>query len=148
MEFELEKTVNYRIVTAASLLKRSIYRIIAKNNLEITPEQWSLLYFLWKDDGLTVGELAEKSKKDFANATRIIEKLVTLGYAEKIRNVEDSRKINIHSTKKGKEIKEQIVVCLQESLEISVNGISKEEQSILVDLLLKIERNLLSVLSV
>jgi MarR family transcriptional regulator, organic hydroperoxide resistance regulator len=145
--FNLENTVNYRIAMAESLLKRYIFRIIAKDKLKITPEQWAILYFLWGNDGLTVGELAEKSQKDFANTTRIIDKLVAIGYVDKRKNATDSRKCNIYTTPSGKAIKDDVVKCWEKSLIISLKGITKEEQATLIKLLLKVENNALAGLN-
>ena len=148
MAFDLENTVNYRIVTTESLLRRSIFRVISHNSIEITPEQLPMLYFLWRKDGLTVGELAKNSKKDFANTTRIVDKLIAAGYAEKRQNTDDCRKYNIYVTNLGEAIKEIVHKCWHESLGIATNGISKKDQTLLISLLLKIDENILAFLDV
>lgn len=141
-DFDLVNTVNYRIAVVEAQLRRMIYRIIAKNNLKITPEQWTVLYFLWDNEGLTIGELAEKIKKDLANTTRIVDKLIAMGFADKRKNSEDSRKYNVFATSEGKAQKSGLVECWETSLNITLNGISKEEQGTLIHLLKKVEANI------
>ena len=142
-EYNLDKIVNHKIATVAVLLKRQAFRLIADNNLEITPEQWVLLYYLWEKDGLSIGELATKSKKDFGNVTRIVEKLIKSGYVEKLKSKTDSRKSNVYILPKADSIKNKIMKCWVESSEISLKGISENEQKILLDLLQKVENNII-----
>ncbi len=143
MEFNLEESVNHNIATLAVLLKRQVFRIIAENDLEITPDQWVVLYYLWQEDGLTVGQIASKAKKDFANATRIVDKLEKLGYVEKRKGKEDSRKSNIFILPKADSIKDKILKCMTESMTISLNGIDETEQKCFMNTLAKIEKNIL-----
>ena len=142
-DLNLDHFVNHRIATVATLLKRQIFRIIAKNNLKITPDQWIILHYLWEKNGLTVSELAQKSRKDFANVTRIIDKLVKAGYAERYVNQNDNRISHVYVLPKAEEIKEEIHKCWMESTEISLQGINDSEQKLLLALLQKIEDNIL-----
>jgi len=144
MEFNLDHSVNHRIATVATLLKRQIFRIIAENKLEITPDQWVLLYYLWDEDGLSIGELVAKSKKDFANVTRIADKLIKSGYLEKRKSEIDSRKSNLFILPKALEIKNQITKCWEESTAITLHDISEEEQQRFLKTLQKIEDNIFS----
>ena len=143
MEFNLDHTVNHRIATVAILLKRQVYRIIAENKLEITPEQWVVMYYLWKENGLSVKEIASRSRKDMGNVTRIVDKLSKLGYVSRRKGEKDSRVSNIYILPKAEEIKEQIQNCWRESTEIAINGISDAEQQLLLGILDKVEKNIL-----
>ena len=67
--------VNHKIAKLSGIIKRQIYQIISEEGLDITPEQWVLLVNLWENDGQTIGDLVTQSQKDFANVTRIVEKL-------------------------------------------------------------------------
>ncbi len=144
MEIKLENSVNHRIATLAVLLKRQVFRIIADNQLEITPDQWVIMYYLWEENGLTVGDLAKKSKKDFANVTRIIEKLSKLGYVSKKKSLKDSRSVLIFILPKAEEIKGKIYACWQQSISIATNGITDSEQAAMLALIEKMENNILT----
>ncbi len=143
MNFKLENSVNHRIATLAVLLKRQVFRIIAKNNLNITPEQWVIMYCLWQENGLPVGEISNRTKKDFANVTRIVNKLEKLGYVKKVKSTKDSRSINICILPKADEIKNDIQNCWKESTEIALQGITKKEQENFLKIIEKIENNIL-----
>lgn len=147
MDFNLDKSVNHRIATLAVLLKRQVFRIIAENELEITPDQWVVMYYLWEKNGLSVGEIASKSKKDFANVTRIVDKLEKSGFVEKRKSKDDSRKTNIYILPKADNIKQKIHNCWSESSAIALKGISTSEQQFLLDIIQKMEDNILDKLS-
>lgn len=144
MEIKLENSVNHRIATLALLLKRQVFRIIADNKLEITPDQWVVLYYLWEDNGITVGDLATRSKKDFGNVTRIVDKLSKLGYVTKKKSKTDSRSVLVYILPKADEIKDKIYICMQQSIDIATNGIKESEQAFMLDLIEKMERNILN----
>lgn len=142
----LDFTVNHRIVTVAGMLKRQIFRIITAGGVEITPEQWNILSYLWIENDLSVGELVSRSKKDFANVTRIVDKLAARGYVVKRRNDKDARSVHIRATELGLSIREQVEKCWDQSLAISLNGVSPEEQQAMLDILKKIETNVIRFL--
>ncbi len=143
MAIKLEDSVNHKIATLAGLLKRQVFRIIAENKLNITPDQWVILYYLWQEDGLTVGSLASLSKKDFGNITRIIDKLVKLEYVEKRKSDIDSRVSHIFLLPGAEEIKESIQKCWKQSTDIALKGINDSEKSLMLNLLDRIESNIL-----
>lgn len=144
MKINLDKSVNHRLAILAVSLKRQAFRLITENQLNITPDQWVILYYLWEEDGLSVGFLAKKAKKDFANTTRIIDKLVILGYIEKRKSSIDSRIYNIHLLPKAETIRKTINKCWEESTNIAMKNIDASEQLVLLDLIDRIEKNVLS----
>lgn len=143
METDLENIVNHRIAMLASLAKRQIFKIIAENNLDITPEQWVVMHFLWKENGLSIGEIARKSKKDFANVTRIVERLAKMGYVTKRKSKKDGRSFNVFILPKADEIRNDIEKCWKQASETALNGITDSEQQYLIDIFDKIEKNIM-----
>ena len=147
MDNNLDARINHRIAILSGLIKRQVYRIIAEEGIDITPEQWSILSYLWEEDGLTIGEIVSKSRKDFANVTRILGKLEKQGYIQKMKNEKDGRSFLVYATEKSYAIKEGIDKCQQRSLAISLNGISREEQHIFMQILERLEKNSLDFLN-
>lgn len=143
----LDTRINHRIAILSGLIKRQVYRIIAEEGVSITPEQWGILSYLWEEDGLTIKEIVLRSRKDFANVTRIIGKLEKQGYIRKSKNEKDGRSFLVYCTEKSNEIKQNIGKCQNRSLEISMNGISKEEQSVFLQIIERIEKNSLNFLN-
>jgi DNA-binding MarR family transcriptional regulator len=130
----------------AGQTKRLVYRVIAESGLTITPDQWTVLYYLWKEDGLTMGELAACMKKDFANVTRVVELLVRDGYIKKVRNSEDKRSYRVFIQPKVNGIQAAIENVFQIMETLSLKGISKDEQKVMLGILARIESNVIEQL--
>ena len=141
MNIDLENNVNHRLAAVAAQSKRLIYRIISESGLSITPEQWMVLYQLWQEDGLTIGQLASNTKKDFANITRVVELLVRDGYIRKVKNPKDKRSCCVFILPKANEIKEDIQNVFHSMTKLSLKGINSKEQIFLLDILARIESN-------
>ena len=85
----------------------------------------------------------DSGKKDFANVTRIIDKLAKLGYVCKKKSKKDNRISNVYILPKAEEIRAKIENCWKESSAIALEGVSKTEQETLLNILDKIESNVL-----
>ncbi|TWV15167.1 MarR family transcriptional regulator [Bacteroidaceae bacterium HV4-6-C5C] len=147
MENKLDAHLNHRIAILSGLIKRQVYRIIADEGINITPEQWSVLSYLWDENGLTIGEIALRSRKDFANITRIVDKLQKQDYIYKKKNEKDGRSYLVYYTEKADNIKNRIEKCQNRSSDISLNGISTEEQRYIIDIIDRMEKNSLDFLN-
>lgn len=144
LKMNLETTINHRIAILAGLLKRQAYRIISENNLTITPEQWVVLYYLWEKNGLTIGEISAKTKKDFGNVTRIVVKLEKMGYVEKRKSNRDNRSFKVFCLPKSEAIKKEVRNCWKQSSDIALEGVTQSEQQSLLEIIGKIETNILN----
>ncbi len=142
MDYKLDDVVNHRISMLAIFMKRQILKILAENGLEITPDQWVVLYYLWQENGLSVGEIARRSNKDFANVTRIVDKLVKMKYVTKKKSGKDSRISNVFILPKGENIKIDVQNCWKQASDIALNNVSESEQVQLMEILEKIEKNI------
>jgi len=142
-KYNLETNINHRLATVAMLLKREAFRVISEKNLNITPEQWVVLYYLWEEDGLSIGNLVKRSKKDFANISRIVEKLIASGYVEKKRSPEDGRSFHIYLLPKAFLIRNEVQKCWQELSDMLADNMSEQEKSSFLKILDKIEDNLI-----
>lgn len=144
MDFNLENIINHRISMLALLMKRHVLKLIADNHLDITPEQWVVMFYLWQENGLSIGEIASRSKKDFANVTRIVDKLIKMEYVTKKKSKKDGRIFHVFIQPKADEIKDDIQNCWKQASDIALNELSMSEQQQLEKILAKIENNISS----
>ena len=140
--FNLEKSINHTIVYASILLRRQLFSLFRKNHIEITPEQWVVLYYLWLQDGLSLGELAKKTKKDNANITRIINRMEKQSLLRKSNKSNDKRFFYIYLTKEANSIKPSVFESILKSTAISTKGLTEKEQETFLTLLNKIIANM------
>src|SRR3954453_9211395 len=67
----------YSFITgmASTALARRLQKNFKQANIDITIEQWSVLYHLWKEDGLSHQELCNRSFRDKPSITRLVDNL-------------------------------------------------------------------------
>lgn len=83
---------------------------------EISPEQWSVLYYIREEEGLIQKELAERSGKDKPTVTRILDALEEKGLITRKAAEHDRRSYRIYPTDKGMKLSE-----LTEPIERAMN---------------------------
>ena len=91
----------------SAAINRKLSRNFRQNGLEITPEQWTVLIFLWEKDGVTQQELCNATFKDKPSMTRLIDNMERQHLVVRISDKKDRRTNLIHLTKDGKELEER-----------------------------------------
>jgi len=129
----LDRSINHHIAISSIMMKRVLFKILAKNNLNITPEQWNILYYLSEKGSMTIGEMSKYTYKDFANTSRIAQKLEKLGYIVKMKSEKDKRTASISITDSGRNINKEIHKCAYQAMNICTEGIGVEEQNIILN---------------
>lgn len=135
---DLSKSVNHHIAISAIMIKRVFFKILNDNKLDITPEQWNVLYYLDKSNGMTIGELSKITYKDFANISRICQKLETAGFITKKNDKLDKRVFQLFITDKGKELNNKLHECANKSTNIALDEIDDETRLLMVKYLKKV----------
>lgn len=143
-DFNLENIINHKISMLSILMKRQVLKIITNNKLNVTPEQWVVMFYLWQENGLSIGEIANRSKKDFANVTRIVDKLIKMKYVIKKKSKKDGRSFLVYIQPTADNVKKDIQDCWKQASDVALNEISEAEHQQLVKILDKIESNILT----
>ncbi|RKP44808.1 MarR family transcriptional regulator [Cohnella endophytica] len=108
----------------------------------ITPEQWSVLYQIDKEEGLMQKEIAERSGKDRPTTTRILDLLEDKGLIYKQVGDNDRRSFHVYINDKGRSlIRDTIPVERMSATEVK-KCISDDEYESLMKLLKIINRHL------
>ena len=87
--------------------RRAMQRTLKRNNAGITFEMLQILSSLWHEQGITQQVLAERTAKDKACLTNLMNNLEKKGYVERIRTEADRRVVRIALTSKGRKALEQ-----------------------------------------
>jgi len=131
-KINLSQSVNHHIAISAIMIKRVFFKIISDHKLDITPEQWNILYYLDKSNGMTIGELSKITYKDFANMSRISQKLENAGLISKQKDVIDKRISKLFITEEGKLLNNQLHECASQSTNIALKGFDHESKEMMV----------------
>lgn len=137
------KLIGDAIVQAGRAVKVYMLDVFAKENYEITPEQYVVLSMLSEESMLYQNKLCEELHKDKSNMTRILSVLEEKGLIEKIQSTENKKQVNmIKITSRGKEIRNQITPQTQFAREKYLDGISQDDMYTCIKVLTKIQENL------
>jgi DNA-binding MarR family transcriptional regulator len=106
----------------------------------LTPKQFSLLAFLWKQDGLSQVELSDKCQIDRTTLGGLIDRLQKQGYVRREPNPEDRRAFQIYLTEKGQALEEELLAIARKVTDSFTAGLSSAETETLRQLLKKLRR--------
>lgn len=90
---------------AYTALSRRLQKNFRDAGIDITSEQWSILYTLWEEEGLTQQELAQRTFREKTAITRLIDNLERGGLAIRVADKSDRRTNLIYLTKAGRQLK-------------------------------------------
>lgn len=136
---ELYSVINAMAVNA---INRRLQKNFRNAGIEITIEQWSILYHLWKQDGLTQQQLCDKTYRDKPSITRLIHNLEKMGLVARNNSEIDKRKNHIHLTVKAKKLQEISIDIANETMDEALVGIDKTEIETVKNVLQKVYDNL------
>ncbi|MBW8034267.1 MAG: MarR family transcriptional regulator [Planctomycetes bacterium] len=102
-------------------------RMLKDFGIEINSAQGRIMFALWKQDGIAINELAQKTQLKKSTLTSMLDRLEKMGYVRRQRCTKDRRKILIKRTNKDKNLESQYVELSQEITKLYYKGFSKTE---------------------
>ena len=126
----------------SAAINRKLYRNFRLNGLEMTPEQWTVMIYLWEKDGVTQQELCNATFKDKPSMTRLIDNMERQHLVVRISDKKDRRNNLIHLTKTGKDVEPQARIVVSKTLKEALQGIEVKDLQISQDVLKKIFLNM------
>ncbi|KKI88429.1 hypothetical protein WQ54_31685 [Bacillus sp. SA1-12] len=113
-----------------------------QNATEITKTQWLILRFLWKHDGSTIGQLAERLEVRSSSMSQMIDRLELAGMVYRESDKNDARTRIVKLTEAGKETITKMKNAQVELLSGPFNQLTSEEQTALVEIMMKMTSQL------
>ena len=126
----------------SAAINRKLYRNFRLNGLEMTPEQWTVMIYLWEKDGVPPQELCNATFKDKPSMTRLIDNMERQHLVVRISDKKDRRNNLIHLTKTGKDVEPQARIVVSKTLKEALQGIEVKDLQISQDVLKKIFLNI------
>jgi DNA-binding MarR family transcriptional regulator len=115
---QFKKGELYSFVTgkASTAIARRLQKKFNNAGLNITIEQWSVLYHLWKEDGRSQQQLCNATFRDKPSITRLVDNLEKLNLVKRVAS-ENDRRINlIYLTKNAQKLEEETMQLADETL--------------------------------
>ena len=138
---ELYSVINGMATTAVA---RRLQKNFRNAGLEITIEQWSVLYHLWKEDGLSQLELGNRTYRDKASTTRLIDNLEKQELVTRVASKDDRRINLVYLTDTAKPLQQITYELANKTMNESLQNISKEEIEVVKNVLQRVYDNLTS----
>lgn len=107
-------------------INRKMNRNFRKEGLDITPEQWTVLSYLWRKDGVSQQTLCDATFKDKPSMTRLIDNLVKAGMVERHSTPNDRRSNVIFLTTKGHEVEVKANEAVRDTMMYAFAGIDDD----------------------
>ncbi len=124
------------------LLSLNHYRhFFASKGFDITPQQWTALNILWKEDGISQAELANRTYKDYPFTTRLLDDLEAKGLVRRVRDKNDRRMNRIVLSEKGRAFKSSIYPVYGKMSETLRDGLTDDDLATLKRLCRKLIAN-------
>ena len=111
----------------SAAINRKLIRNFRLNDMEITPEQWTVLLYLWEKDGVTQQELCNATFKDKPSMTRLIDNMEKQHLVIRVPDKKDRRTNKIHLTDNGKKLEEKARFIANKTLKEALHGLTLEE---------------------
>lgn len=123
--YDVEKSIGFLLSKGYQRAWAILREEIEQYNL--TPPQFALLSFLWKQDGLTQVELSEKVQIDRSTIGGLIDRLERDGLLERRQHPQDRRAYKICLTEQGKAMETTLCACAERSLQRFTSGLTGDE---------------------
>ena len=130
--------LNGKVSTA---INRKLLRNFRLNDIDISPEQWTILLSLWEKDGVTQQDLCNATFKDKPSMTRLIDNMERQHLVVRISDKRDRRTNLIHLTKTGRELEGKAFVIANHTLKEALENVSMDDLKIAQEVLRKIFMN-------
>lgn len=141
-QFKRGELYSFIAGVASTAIARRLQKKFNAEGLNLTIEQWSILYHLWKEDGMSQQELCNATFRDKPSITRLVDNLEKLKLVKRVPDETDRRINKIFLTKEAQKLQEQTMQLANETLNEALNGVPPEHVELSKQVLQKVYDNL------
>ncbi len=125
--FPLDDSPGFIIHLLDTQMKAALQRAFQSKGFDLTPEQWGLLNRLWETEGIHQSILAERTRKDRHNITRILNLLEKKGLTKRVPDLDDRRRYKIYLTGAGRDLKKKLPPIVTDLLQKCFTGLTQKD---------------------
>src|SRR5689334_5421434 len=111
---------------ASIAIARRLQKKFNTSGLNLTIEQWSILYQLWKEDGRSQQDLCNATFRDKPSITRLVDNLEKLNLVKRVADERDRRINKVFLTKTALKLQEETMEMANQTLNEALDGVSPE----------------------
>lgn len=134
----------YSFITgkASTAIARRLQKKFNASSVNLTIEQWSVLYHLWKEDGISQQELCNATFRDKPSITRLVDNLEKLNLVKRVADEKDRRINKIFLTRQAMKLQEETMDLAEDTLNEALQGVPPEQVEMCKQVLQKVYDNL------
>jgi DNA-binding MarR family transcriptional regulator len=134
----------YSFITgkASIAIARRLQKKFNNAGVNLTIEQWSVMYQLWKEDGKSQQELCNATFRDKPSITRLIDNLEKLNLVKRVSDEKDRRINKVYLTKPALKLQEDTMQLAEETLNEALEGVPADQVDLCKEVLQKVYDNL------
>jgi DNA-binding MarR family transcriptional regulator len=134
----------YSFITgkASTAIARRLQKKFNSAGLSITIEQWSVLYHLWKKEGISQQELCNATFRDKPSITRLVDNLEKLNLVKRVPSENDRRINMIFLTRQALKLQEETMVLAEQTLNEALETVPVEKIDVCKEVLQLVYDNL------
>jgi len=141
---QFKKSELYGFITgkASTAIARRLQKNFKQSNVDITIEQWSVLYHLWKEDGMSQQALCDATFRDKPSITRLVDNLEKLKLVKRVASKDDRRINMIYLTPEAQQLQERTMEIANQTLNEALSGVTTGQIEIAKEVLQQVYENL------
>jgi DNA-binding MarR family transcriptional regulator len=141
---QFKRSELYSFITgkASTAIARRMQKNFKQRNIDITIEQWSVLYQLWKEDGLSQQQLCEATFRDKPSITRLVDNLEKQKLVKRVPSKDDRRINLIYLTTEAQQLQDQTRDIANQTLNEALEGVSNNQIEVAKEVLQHVYDNL------
>ena len=141
-QFKRGELYSFMTGMASTAVARRLQKNFKQAGIEITIEQWSVLYHLWKQEGISQQELCNATFRDKPSITRLVDNLEKLNLVKRVASENDRRINKIYLTKQAQKLQEQTMELAEETLNEALSTVPPEKIEVCKEVLQIVYDNL------
>jgi DNA-binding MarR family transcriptional regulator len=141
---QFKKGELYSFITgkASTAIARRLQKKFNTSGLNLTIEQWSVLYHLWKEDGKSQQELCNATFRDKPSITRLVDNLEKINLVKRVASENDRRINRIFLTKQAQKLQEETMQLAELVLNEALTGVPADKIDVCKEVLQIVYDNL------
>jgi DNA-binding MarR family transcriptional regulator len=134
------ETVSFLLAQVCKLFRQKVQIHLSDLGLHVGQEK--VLLHLWRQDGLTLSEMAEQLCVQPATVTTMLNRMIKARLVEKRQDTEDRRVSRVYLTAYGRSLHQPLTEIWADVEAMLLLDLTREEQILLRRLLLQVYQNL------
>lgn len=142
MRYNFNDSFGFIVVKTGRLIENRLKQNFDKEFLNITPQQWSVLTYLWNEDGISQQKLADAFAKDKTSIARLLNNMEKNELIIRNNDKKDKRNKKVFLTHKSKQLRADSIKIAEKTLVEILEGVDHIDVKLSKRVLKRICKNL------